>query len=305
MATGESFHSLAFAFRTHYTWVSRIIHATLAAIVKNLMHIAMPTPTEETWKKNASDFEIKWSYPNCIAAIDGMHVRLRCPNKTGSLCYNYKDFFSVVLLGLVDANYKFVAVDIGAYGRENDAGVFAKSSFGRRIRDGTFSIPPPKKLPGTDIEVPHVIVGDEAFGLHQNLMKSYARRTALDDRSKLTYNYRHSHARRVSENAFGIMGSIFRIFSTPIHSSMHHINNIIMDSCILYNLMRNESIDTQQMHQMQPNGMETKTTENFLPLAVHNTRSFNDAYQVRDEFKEYFNGVGRTTWQDQHIDANF
>lgn len=51
LATGESFRSLAFQFRIHHTWISRIVHPTLAAVVNNLTDIAMPKPTEELWKK--------------------------------------------------------------------------------------------------------------------------------------------------------------------------------------------------------------------------------------------------------------
>lgn len=297
MATGESFRSLAFQFRIHHTWISRIVHPTLAAIVNNLMDIAMSTPTEKHWEKNAADFELKWSYPNCIGAIDGKHVRIRCPSNTGSLCYNYKDYFSIVLLAIVDADCKFVAVDVGAYGREGDAGVFMRSKMGQQIENNTFRIPPPKVLPGTNVELPHIIVGDEAFSLHQNLMKSYRRKATLTDRTKLIYNFRHSHARRVSENAFGILCSYFRIFFTPIHCSIDHINNIIMASCILCNLLRDRA-----KCRFEGNVIPT---QNFRPLEPHTRRYTEEKYAIRDAFKDYFNGVGANAWQDEHVNCNF
>ncbi|GFU62744.1 DDE Tnp4 domain-containing protein [Trichonephila clavipes] len=77
------------------------------------------------------------------------------------------------MLAVVDADCKFTAVDVGSYGREGDAGIYLKSEIGQRIKNNTFNIPPPKALPGTDTVIPHVIVGDEAFALHQNLMKPY------------------------------------------------------------------------------------------------------------------------------------
>ncbi|GFS70386.1 pyruvate kinase [Trichonephila clavipes] len=69
----------------------------------------------------------------------------------------------MVMLAVVDADCKFTAVDVGSYGREGDAGIFLKSEIGRRIKNNTFNVPPPKALPGTDTVIPHVIVGDEAF----------------------------------------------------------------------------------------------------------------------------------------------
>lgn len=82
----------------------------------------MPTPTTGQLRENADKFFNRWNFPNCVAAIDGKHVRIKCPINSASAFFNYKDFFSIVLLALVDADYKFVAVDVGSYGREGDAG---------------------------------------------------------------------------------------------------------------------------------------------------------------------------------------
>lgn len=85
----------------------------------------MPKPTTDSFKESATVFAKKWNYPNAVAAIDGKHIRIQCPGKSGSLYFNYKEYFSIVLLALVDANYKFIAVDVGSYGREGDAGVYS------------------------------------------------------------------------------------------------------------------------------------------------------------------------------------
>lgn len=82
----------------------------------------MPTPTAEQLKENADKFFHRWNFPNCVSAVDGKHVRIKCPNKSGSSFFNYIDFSSIVLLVLVDADCKFVAIDVGSYGREGDAG---------------------------------------------------------------------------------------------------------------------------------------------------------------------------------------
>lgn len=90
--------------------------------MEQLLHDAMPTPTVERFNRIKNDFNVKWNFPNCCGAIDGKHVKIKCPQNAGSLFYNYKDFHSVVLLAIVDAHYKFVAIDVGSYGREGDAG---------------------------------------------------------------------------------------------------------------------------------------------------------------------------------------
>lgn len=78
----------------------------------------MPPPDEQKVKQISREFWQIWNFPNCAGAIDGKHIRILCPKKSGSLYFNYKNYFSTVMLAIVDAKYKFVAVDIGSYGKE-------------------------------------------------------------------------------------------------------------------------------------------------------------------------------------------
>lgn len=79
--------------------------------------------------KTGQSFEDKWNFPNCGGAIDGKHIRIRCPPKSGSYYYNYKKFFSTVLMAVVNADYEFIYVDIGTNGRVSDGGVIEKTEF--------------------------------------------------------------------------------------------------------------------------------------------------------------------------------
>lgn len=56
--------------------------------------------------------------------------------------FNYKKEFSIVLLALVDADYKFISIDVGAYGRNCDGGAFKASSLEQALANGTLNIPP-------------------------------------------------------------------------------------------------------------------------------------------------------------------
>ncbi|XP_031560192.1 uncharacterized protein LOC116296307 [Actinia tenebrosa] len=92
----------------------------------------MPS-TQDEWLEVADEYKTKWNYPNCVGAIDGKHIAIRQPPHSGSEYFNYKHFFSVLMLALVDANYKFLYVNVGAPGRAGDAGVFSECSLKKEL----------------------------------------------------------------------------------------------------------------------------------------------------------------------------
>jgi hypothetical protein len=91
---------------------------------------------ETTWKQIANQFALRNHFPNCLGAIDGKHIRIVKPDHSGSQFFSYKNYFSLILVGVVDANYCFTCVDIGAFGRASDSHVFQKSNFGQKLEKG-------------------------------------------------------------------------------------------------------------------------------------------------------------------------
>ena len=69
------------------------------------------------------------------------------------------------LLALVDANYNFIAVNVGAFSKDSDGGILAKSKMGKAIFENKLNIPSTQFFPGTDVSAPCVILEDEAFPL--------------------------------------------------------------------------------------------------------------------------------------------
>lgn len=266
MATDESFSSLAFAFRISSSYISRIVRKVLSVLRKKLPPIFLPPLTPDQLKTKSEEFGRKWHFPNCVGAIDGKHVRMFSPALSGSLYFNYKHFFSIVLLAVVDANYKFIFTDVGSYGKEGDSGIFDKSNIGKQFRSGNM-FPSPCKLPNSDIVLPHVFVGDEAFRLHANMMKPFSRPVASADNEKAIFNYRLSRARRVSENAFALLSQVFRIFYTPIAIKPETTDDLIFVACCLHNLLRDAFLESENKpyHELDPT--EPPPSTNLIPLA--------------------------------------
>jgi hypothetical protein len=74
--------------------------------------------------------------------------------------------------------------------------------------------------------LPYVHVGDEAFRLEPHMIRPYTRGEARNDNEKTIFNYRISRAKRTSENSFGLLSQIFRVFYTPIALKSEAVDNL-------------------------------------------------------------------------------
>lgn len=55
----------------------------------------------------ADEFNQKWNFSNCVGAFDTEHVALQAPFDSGTEYFNCKEFFSSVILAVVDKNFSF------------------------------------------------------------------------------------------------------------------------------------------------------------------------------------------------------
>jgi len=89
------------------------------------------------------------------------------------------------LLALVDAQYKFLAVDIGSYGKNSDGGILSNSNLGKALEKNKLNIPNDQYLPSTNEKLPLVIIGDEAFPLKKYLLRPYPGPQVHEDQNKI------------------------------------------------------------------------------------------------------------------------
>nr|CAI5819425.1 unnamed protein product [Callosobruchus analis] len=291
LASGCMFTDLHYSYRLGFSTVREIVIEVCDAIWKNLGPIVMPEPTTDIWMKSAEKFKQIWDFPNCIAAIDGKHINIQCPINAGSTFYNYKGSHSIVLLALVDADYKFITIDVGAYGRNSDGGIFEKSEIGKKLQRGTFSVPGNVPLKTNGLPQPHIIVGDEAFPLKTYLLRSYSRFHLDENEPNKIYNYRLSRARRVVENAFGILVARWRVFRRHLEVQPYLVDKIVLASCCLHNMLCSDSLE--------PDIPTLRSREAALQNLQGIRRNYaNDAFRTRETFKEYFNSpIGAVPWQ--------
>ena len=242
LSLGDGFRSLSQQFKIGLSTTREIVHETCKAIATELQDEYLSTPMNvQQWLQIAERYETRWNFPHVIGSLDGKHIRIARPRRSGSLYYNYKGYFSLVLLAICNADYELLYVNIGAEGRASDGGTWRQCSFYEYLHkeDNPLNIPAPAILPGINRLVPYFLVADDAFKLSPNVMKPFPGIT--ESRKEEVYNYRLCRCRRVVENTFGILTSRFRIFHRTIEVQPKFVKNIVLACCILHNYMRKEA----------------------------------------------------------------
>ncbi|XP_068093678.1 uncharacterized protein [Hyperolius riggenbachi] len=271
LATGET--SLHVTYLLGRSILQRIVHETCEVIWEVLQPIVMPQPTEQLWGDVAEEFAIRTQFPNCIGALDGRHIQFQMPPRSGSKeCKK----FSVVLMAIADSSYKFVAINVGPYGSALNANVLRSSTMGRKLYQGRFNVPGPKPIVEGGNALPHVLVADEAFGLHINIMKPFIE-LDLDIRKK-AYNYRLHRARLYAGRAFSSLANKWRVLQNTVQLRPGHADSVIKATCVLHNLVC----------QRQGPNWDDMQTDPLLYVEFPSVRDAVEAETVREQFADYF-----------------
>ena len=255
----------------------------------------MPVPSEDKWKSIADEFYERWNFHNCIGAIDGKHVMIQCPFNSGSLFYNYKSYFSVVLLAVASADYRFVMVDVGAYGSSNDSGALNHTTFFKQLRKKNLDVPP-RQLPidTEETHVPYVLLGDEAFPLRFDLMRPFARHGLTNERH--IFNYSLSRARRVVEMLLVYWPTNGRLYNHHIYLNPDNVTTVVKATVVLHNIL---TLPNDKVHTDVVDNRAEIHDDAFQDLARQGNWPAIAANDVRNYFTDYFNSDhGSVEWQN-------
>ncbi|XP_042146147.1 uncharacterized protein LOC115316675 [Ixodes scapularis] len=277
-----------------------------------LSHMVPSTRTE--WKQIAEKYEDLWQFPDCVGALDGKHVAPMPPHDSGAQFRNYKGFFSIVLMALVDADLNFVFVDVGRNGRMNDSGIWGACKLKEALEKEPTILPDAQVLPRSTQAAPYVIVGDEGFGLKPYLMRPHPAAELTTE--KRLFNYRLSRARRTSENAFGVFANRWQIYRSPLRHDPERATDIVLATVALHNFLRSkrttrqlytpsESLDVEDI--LTGNVRSGSWRQGVSPAGAmrqfrRGGRNCSDyAKAVRNLYTNYFVNEGQVRWQWQMI----
>ncbi|XP_046145946.1 uncharacterized protein LOC123989267 [Osmia bicornis bicornis] len=316
LATGDSFTSLIYTFKISKQLISKIVPEVCEALISTLKNFVKIPATEEEWEEISHGFNARWNFPHCIGAMDGKHVEIVAPENSGSLFYNYKRTFSVVLLVVIDSNYNIIYADVGCQGRISDGGVFHHAILSKKLEKKELALPRAVPLMGRTKPTPFVLVADDAFPLSTNLMKAFPGHHDKCSPERI-YNYRLCRARRIVENVFGILSSKFRVFLKPIALSPKKVEIVTLTCIYLHNFLRRNSIarnyysppGTFDRDNLENDTIlagswraEMENRNNFIDLQHIARRAHNQAHEIRKEFMQYFmTPIGSVPWQNNYV----
>ena len=181
------------------------------------------------------EMEQEWQLPYAYAAIDGCHIPLKCPPGGLEACkefHNFKNFYSIILMAMVNAKYRLIWASSGWPGNSHDAVVIQATKIYDQLAEG-------KTFPGVafkenGITMPPVILGDSAFPFKPWLLKPYTNSTLTSKQSY--FNYRLSRARMVTECAYGQVKGRWRVLLRKSESSKETVRAVTLACVVLHNV---------------------------------------------------------------------
>ncbi|KAG0424902.1 hypothetical protein HPB47_027897, partial [Ixodes persulcatus] len=159
-----------------------------------------------------------------------------------------------------------IYVDVGTSGRTHDSTTFKKRTFYKGLVENSLKLPTPEPLLGAQCAQPFVFVAYAAFPIGENQMRPYPGQAKQPVK---IYNYRHSRARRVSENFFGVLAQRFPILLRPIQALPQNVTTLVLACCGLHNMLRDEGVDTDMKPEKASDGVtqhNEKTANRFTEL---------------------------------------
>ncbi len=190
----------------------------------------MPNSEADFYKK-MREMEEAWQFPCCWSAVDGCHIPIKCPAgglESSKEYHNFKNFYSVILMAMVDSNYRFIW---GSCGFPISIIFQSTDVWTNLVQNKTLL-----KI-GREINrnhIPALILADSAFPLKSWMLKPYS--NALLTAKQRYFNYRLSRARMVTEGAYGQLKGRWRVLHRKCESSAKEVKIITLACVILHNI---------------------------------------------------------------------
>ncbi|ETE67070.1 putative nuclease HARBI1, partial [Ophiophagus hannah] len=221
-------------------------------------------------------------FPNCLGAIDAIHISILCPPFSADSYINCKGFYSMVLQALVDSKSRFTDIYVGFPERSHDSRILHNSPFFNSMDEGTFGPQTPTALEG--VSMTPVVIGDHAYPLRPWLMKPYpAPKTEAQEK----FNDRLAKCRTCVERAFGVLRARWRCLQMRLDVREKLIPVVIATCCILHNICEIKGDELLEPLE-SPTAADTQSASARPRVPLSEAGLTKRACQIRAAYCSYF-----------------
>ena len=277
--------------------VCSIVSEVSKAIIDNLWEDSVKRhfpEGEAHYKETMLNMEELWQFPCAWAAVEGCHLPLKCPAsgaESRKEYHNFKNFYSIVLMAMVDANYKFIWASCSYPGNSHDSIIFQSTELWRDITEKEIVSQIGKDVNGTI--VPPLILGDSAFPFRTWLMKPFT--NAVLSPQQRYFNYRLSRARMIIEGAYGQLKGRWRVLLRRFESAQEEVKLAALACIVLHNICIDRGDTISRMLDITVNpatngGRDRATIRRLLQMTdCHRIRDTSpQATRIRNALMEKF-----------------
>ena len=236
LARGDYLHTVSELFGLGRATVCQIVTDVSLVIVNRLWHQFISFPTSDSKAKTCmTDFEELWQFPCCIGAVDGCNLSIKCPaggQESAKEYHNFKNFYSIVLMAVVDAKQRFTWAASDFPGNSHDSIIFQATKLYDKIVNGEL-IPKVGEIQSKASIYP-MLIGESAFPFNTWLMKPHGNAILTPEQSY--FNYHLSHARMVVESAFGQLKGRWRVLLQKCECDADTVKMMSLVCCVLHNI---------------------------------------------------------------------
>ena len=200
----------------------RAVTQFCGAIKKSLLRKFISWPSASTQDKYAQEFQDLHQIPYVVRAVDGSHIPIVTPRLHTPDYYNHKEFYSIILQGVVFAKCLFWDFDIGWAGSMHDANFWSRTAIGQHCETGKLS--------------PYTLVGDAAYPCRPWMLAPF--KGYKDDLSREEYywNFVQSSTRMCVERAFGMLKGRWRILLKRMDVQLKNVPDLVSTCLVLHNM---------------------------------------------------------------------
>ncbi|XP_066920337.1 uncharacterized protein [Clytia hemisphaerica] len=127
LARGDYIYTVGEMAGVSKSTICVIVRETFRVIVDELwdetVNSRFPS-TKKDFENSMQKFGEEWQFPYAFAAVDGSHLPIKCPwggAQSMKQYFNFKGFYSIILMAFVDAEYRFIWASVGAPGNTHDS----------------------------------------------------------------------------------------------------------------------------------------------------------------------------------------